>query len=59
MVQYPNLALDLPLKALVWEEAGQVHVTFTSPQELKERYNLPITPFEAVPGLLKTALGTG
>jgi uncharacterized protein (DUF302 family) len=59
MVQYPNLALDLPLKALVWEEAGQVHVTFTSPEELKERYNLPITPFEAVPGLLKAALGAG
>jgi uncharacterized protein (DUF302 family) len=59
MVQYPNLALDLPLKALVWEEAGQVHVTFTSPEELKERYNLPITPFEAVPGLLKTALDAG
>ncbi|HYZ73197.1 MAG TPA: DUF302 domain-containing protein [Chthoniobacterales bacterium] len=59
MVQYPNLALDLPLKALVWEEAGQVHVTFTSPEELKERYNLPFTPFEAVPGLLKTALGAG
>ncbi|MBV8102276.1 MAG: DUF302 domain-containing protein [Verrucomicrobia bacterium] len=57
MVQYPGLALDLPLKALVWEEAGQVHVTFTGPEELKERYNLPFAPFEAVPGLLKSALG--
>ena len=57
MVQYPDLALDLPLKAFVWEEAGQVHVSFTSPEELRERYNLPFTPFEAVPGLLKNALG--
>jgi uncharacterized protein (DUF302 family) len=59
MVQYPNLALDLPLKALVWEEAGQVHVSFTSPDELRERYKLPFTPFEAIPGLLKSALGVG
>jgi uncharacterized protein (DUF302 family) len=57
MVQYPNLALDLPLKALIWEETGKVHVTFTSPEELKERYNLPFAPFEAMPGLLKSALG--
>jgi uncharacterized protein (DUF302 family) len=59
MQQYPNLALDLPLKTLIWEEAGQVHVTFTSPEELRERYSLPFTPFEAVPGLLKNALGIG
>ena len=59
MQQYPNLALDLPLKALIWEEAGQVHVTFTGPDELRERYNLPFTPFEALPELLKSALGVG
>jgi len=57
MQQFPNLALDLPLKAPIWEEAGQVHVSFTSPEELRERYNLPITPFEALPGLLKAAIG--
>ena len=26
MQRYPNLALDLPLKVLIWEENGQVHV---------------------------------
>jgi uncharacterized protein (DUF302 family) len=57
MQQYPSLALDLPLKALIWEEAGKVHVTFTGPDELRERYNLPFTPFEVLPGLLKSALG--
>ena len=59
MQQYPNLALDLPLKLLIWEEAGQVNVSFTGPDELRERYNLPVTPFEAIPGLLKSALGVG
>jgi uncharacterized protein (DUF302 family) len=59
MQQYPDLALDLPLKVLIWEEAGQVHVSFPGPDELRERYNLPFTPFEPIPGLLKTALGVG
>ena len=57
MEQYPELALELPLKALIWEEAGKVHVTFTGPDELRERYHLPFTPFETLPGLLKSALG--
>jgi uncharacterized protein (DUF302 family) len=56
MQQFPNLALDLPLRVLVWEEAGKVHVSFVGPDELRDRYNLPITPFEAVPGLIKNAL---
>ena len=56
MDQFPELALDLPLRVLVWEEAGQVHVTFTGPDELRERYKLPITPFEPIPGLLKAAV---
>jgi uncharacterized protein (DUF302 family) len=57
MEKCPELALELPLKALIWEEAGKVHVAFTSPDELRDRYNLPFTPFEALPGLLKNALG--
>jgi uncharacterized protein (DUF302 family) len=56
MQQFPNLALDLPLRVLVWEEAGKVHVSFVGPDELRERYSLPITPFETLPGLIKSAL---
>ena len=59
MQQYPELALDLPLRVLVWEEAGKVHVSFPGPDELRERYHLPITPFEVLPGLLKSALDVG
>jgi hypothetical protein len=44
---------------LIWEETGQVHVSFAGPDELRERYHLPFTPFEPIPGLLKTALGVG
>lgn len=38
----PTLALDLPLKALVWETAdGKVWVTHNAPEYLKERHNVP------------------
>ncbi len=42
MVASPTLAIDLPLKALVWEDAGgKVWVSYNSPEYLKERHNIP------------------
>ena len=42
MVAAPSLAIDLPLKALVAEDAaGQVSVTYNDPQYLKERHGVP------------------
>jgi uncharacterized protein (DUF302 family) len=42
MVAAPTLALDLPLKALVWEDAdGKVWVTYNSPEYLQQRHNIP------------------
>lgn len=42
MVAAPSIAIDLPLKALVWEDAeGKVWVTYNSPEYLKERHGLP------------------
>ena len=42
MVAAPTLALDLPLKALVWEDAdGKVWVSYNSPAYLQERHNVP------------------
>jgi uncharacterized protein (DUF302 family) len=40
MVAAPLAALDLPLKVLVWEDAGQTKVTYVSPAELAARYQL-------------------
>lgn len=41
MVASPTLALDLPLKALVWEDAaGKVWVSYNSPEYLKTRHNI-------------------
>jgi uncharacterized protein (DUF302 family) len=42
MIASPSLAIDLPLKALVWEDAaGSVHVSYNSPEYLRQRHNIP------------------
>jgi uncharacterized protein (DUF302 family) len=38
----PSLAIDLPLKILVWEdEQGKVWVSFNSPAYLQQRHGIP------------------
>ena len=42
MLAAPSVAIDLPLKILIWEDAaGKVWVTFNSPEFLRERHGLP------------------
>jgi uncharacterized protein (DUF302 family) len=42
MIASPTIAIDLPLKALVWEDAaGQVWVSHNSPEYLQQRHNVP------------------
>jgi uncharacterized protein (DUF302 family) len=42
MVASPSLAIDLPLKALVAEDAGgKASVTYNNPEYLKERHGVP------------------
>ena len=42
MVASPTLAIDLPLKALVWEDAeGKVWLSYNSPDYLKQRHGFP------------------
>ena len=42
MLAAPSIAIDLPLKILVWEDAqGKVLVTYNSPAYLQERHHLP------------------
>jgi uncharacterized protein (DUF302 family) len=41
MVTSPTLAIDLPLKALAWEDAdGKVWLSYNSPEYLKQRHNI-------------------
>src|ERR1700730_14282385 len=42
MLAGPSVAIDLPLKILIWEDAaGKVWVTYNSPEFLRERHGLP------------------
>ena len=41
MVSSPLLALDLLLKALVWEDRGQVRVSYNATSYLAKRHDLP------------------
>jgi uncharacterized protein (DUF302 family) len=53
MVASPTLAIDLPLKALVWEdEGGKVWVSYNTSEYLKERHNIPDE-------MVKNIAGTG
>jgi uncharacterized protein (DUF302 family) len=42
MVAAPRLAIDLPLKALAWQdEQGQVWLSYNSPEYLQQRHGFP------------------
>jgi uncharacterized protein (DUF302 family) len=42
MLAAPSIAIDLPLKILVWEDAqGKVWVSYNSPTYLQDRHGLP------------------
>ena len=60
MLQTPLLALDLPLKLLVWEDASnQTWVSCDAPGYLAERYGIPTDQaagISAVPNLIAAAL---
>lgn len=53
MVAAPSVAIDLPLKALVAEDAdGKASVTYNDPEYLKERHGVPAD-------LIKNLAGAG
>ena len=42
MLAAPSIAIDLPLKILVWEDKqGKVWLSYNSPEYLAERHGLP------------------
>lgn len=49
MVAAPSIAIDLPLKILVWEDAGgSVCVSYNSPAYLQARQDLPADPVKNI-----------
>lgn len=59
MIASPTIAIDLPLKALGWEDGeGKVWLSFNSPEYLKHRHDLPnelLKNIAGVGGLLQKA----
>jgi uncharacterized protein (DUF302 family) len=41
MASSPLAALDLPLKVLVWDDGGDTRITYTAPDTLAARYDIP------------------
>ena len=60
MVAAPRLAIDLPLKALAWQdEHGQVWLSYNSPEYLQQRHGFPadlLKNIAAIPALLQKAV---
>jgi uncharacterized protein (DUF302 family) len=51
MVASPTVAIDLPLKALIWEDAGgKVWVSYNSPEYLGQRHNVPVDLIKNISG---------
>ncbi len=52
MVAAPRLAIDLPLKALAWQdEQGQVWLSYNSPEYLQQRHGFPSELMKNIAGI--------
>jgi uncharacterized protein (DUF302 family) len=60
MLAAPTAAIDLPLKALIWEDGeGKVWLSYNSPEYLKQRHGIPddlVKNLAGVGGLLQKAV---
>lgn len=60
MLAAPNTALDLPLKALVWEDAASsVWVSYNAPEYLQQRHQFPqelIANIAGIRGIVESAV---
>ena len=52
MIASPTVAIDLPLKALAWEDSeGKVWLSYNSPDYLKERHAIPENLVQNIAGI--------
>lgn len=51
MVAAPSLAIDLPLKALAWEDGqGKVWLSYNAPEYLQQRHGIPADLMKNIAG---------
>jgi uncharacterized protein (DUF302 family) len=61
MQAHPLVALDLPLKVLVWDDDGQTKLTYTAPAALAARYGIPdelAAPLSAINALTDAVIAS-
>lgn len=52
MVAAPSIAIDLPLKALAWEdERGKVWFSYNAPEYLQQRHGFPAQLLKNIAGV--------
>jgi len=52
MIAAPTIAIDLPLKALAWEDSnGKVWLSYNKPEYLKERHDFPEELLKNIQGI--------
>ena len=52
MVASPTLAIDLPLKALAWQDVdGAVWLSYNSPEYLQQRHQIPESLLQNIAGI--------
>ncbi|HEX4576914.1 MAG TPA: DUF302 domain-containing protein [Edaphobacter sp.] len=52
MIAAPSVAIDLPLKALVWQDNdGKVWLSYNSPDYLRERHAIPDNLLQNIAGI--------
>jgi uncharacterized protein (DUF302 family) len=52
MIESPTLAIDLPLKVLVWEDsAGKIWASYNTPQYLGNRHQVPENLLQNIAGI--------
>jgi uncharacterized protein (DUF302 family) len=52
MIESPTLAIDLPLKALIWEDGGgKIQVSYNTPEYLAHRHGVPRSLLQNIAGI--------
>jgi uncharacterized protein (DUF302 family) len=52
MIESPTLAIDLPLKALIWEDGlGKIQVSYNTPEYLGHRHGVPPALLQNIAGI--------
>ena len=57
MIEEPTLGIDLPLKAMAWQDRdGKVWLSYNSAEYLEERFAMDLKPIGGVGALIERAL---